>query len=217
MRLAIVIGGLWALSACGGGGGGGGDAAAVEEFDADVSQTETVDFLTVLQGDVPTGMLDPGAVPPGRIAMTGGAAARIGWTGEALMGAARMTADFDRAFVSGNIDQVGLYSVSPDLPLYQTTPQKLADLEGQITFSGPISRGSAVTFDLSHTGTVSGTTGQQPVQMDIAARTPDGAFLTEGGEIAAFGQIVGDVTIRQPNGGHGVTERLNEGRIFVRQ
>ncbi|PIE11430.1 MAG: hypothetical protein CSA72_04760 [Rhodobacterales bacterium] len=217
MRAWFWVAGLGMLAGCGGSGGGDDGPAdgGSGPYDAGQVQEETVDFLTLLQGDIPTGVLAPDAVPPGTVVMEGGAAARIGWTNEALMGAARLNADFDRALVSGQVTELGLYSVSTDLPLYQATPEKISDLDGQITFSGPITSGATVGFDLTHRGTLSGVTQQQPVLMDIAATTPDGIFLTEGDTLAGFGQIVGTVTTRQPNGSHGVSANLNEGRIFV--
>lgn len=206
------------VGSCGGGGGSGAGGTPGGVSGARGFLGDTADFVGFLKSDRPATPLDPSNVPSQPVTLNGGAGGRLGWTNRALLGAAHMDVDFAAGFVSGRIDQVGLYSVSPDLPLIQTTPRLSSEMTGQFTFSGTIPATDAAApnpgFIVRYGGVVSGETEQEPVQFTLDAVTNRGAFYLQDGVLYGLGQMDGVVVRRHP-GGHAIEETLREGVIYV--
>lgn len=220
MRRFLIMACLGFLAACGGGGGGSGADGSGGGSSGGGSGTapNTADFVAFLRSDWPTTNLEQSAVPAQPIALQGSAGARLGWTNRAIIGAAHMTVDFGAGFVSGRVDQLGLYTVSTDLPLRQTTPMLLNPLNGQFTFAGTIPEVTAAQptlgFSARYSGAVSGVTAQEPVELSLDGITHRGLFMHENGHLYAVGQLDGVIVRRHP-GGHAIEETLREGLIIV--
>lgn len=191
-------------------GGGGGDTSAPEGRDL-----VSVSDLLLAPGDSGYGMLMPDAQPRGTVTMSGAFGGRIGGTDEAVLGVAKMQADFDAARVQGTVSNLGLYDVELHLPINDSTPKLTESLTGHLVFEGGIemmpSVGEGIWFEAGYAGTLTGPTST----LAIVVRTERGAFLVFDAGMAAYGTVDGTLTLRR--GGQAFNFDLREGRIFVRE
>lgn len=212
---------LAVLGGCAGGSGGGGGGADVGGGGAGGGPgVNPGDYVAFFQSDVAYGGMTVDQMPSASAEMQGAMGARLGWTNRALIGAAHVTADFEHAFISGYVDQVGLYSVSTDLALMQTTPLLESQMQGVFTLAGTMNTspgaGEPVSFTARYGGMVSGVTNQEPVEFTLDGVTYQGVFLAGDGAVYLLGQLDGVVVRRHP-GGHAIEEVLREGRIIAQQ
>lgn len=200
-------GGSGSGSGGGSGGSGGGGAEAWRGPVADVTR------LSPTAGQYSA--LLPGAQPSGQVGMSGGFAARIGGTDEAVYGGAHMLADFNAARVDGWVDQLTLQRISLSRPLLQADPQLIETLTGTIDFDGAIQTqpptGEGLWFDAGYRGTITGPN----TTLRITGRTDRGAFLSGGAGLAGYGSVTGTAT--RDRGGFSRAMALREGKIFVQQ